>query len=60
MPGLVPGRAAGSRPPPVSDVYLAGPKRDCAMLPADLSLKAARQIARWYEDNKDEGDQNSE
>jgi len=44
----------------VSDVYLAGPKRDCAMLPADLSLKAARQIARWYEDNKDEGDQNSE
>ena len=31
----------------VSPKYLAGPDRDCAMIPADLSLKAARQIAAW-------------
>lgn len=29
------------RTTPVSPGYLAGPKRDCAMLTADLSLKAA-------------------
>jgi len=40
------------RTTPVSPGYLAGPKRDCAMLTADLSLKAARSIARWYEENK--------
>ena len=42
------------RTTPVSDVALAGPKRDCARLPADLSLKAARQIARWYEEHMDD------
>jgi hypothetical protein len=41
------------RTTPVSSQYLAGPKRDCAMLPADLSLKAAGEIARWYEEHKD-------
>ncbi len=38
----------------VPGAYLAGPQRDCAMMPADLSLKAARQIARWYEEHKDD------
>ncbi len=42
------------RTTPVSDVALAGPRRDCAMIPADLSLKAARQIARWYEEHKND------
>jgi hypothetical protein len=38
----------------VSPEWLAGPKRDCAMLSADLSLEAAREIARWYEQHKDD------
>jgi hypothetical protein len=42
------------RTTPVSSAYLAGPQRDCAMIPADLSLKAARQIARWYEEHEDD------
>lgn len=42
------------RTTPVSHAYLAGPKRDCAMLPADLSLKAAEEIARWYDEHKDD------
>lgn len=42
------------RTTPVPGDYLAGPQRDCAMISADLSLKAARQIARWYEEHKDD------
>jgi len=42
------------RTTPVSGDYLARPQRDCAMISADLSLKAARQIARWYEEHKDD------
>ena len=40
----------------VSPKYLAGPKRDCAVIPPDLSLKAAREIARWYEEHKDDAE----
>jgi hypothetical protein len=40
------------RTTPVPGEWLAGPKRDCAMISADLSLKAAGTIARWYEENK--------
>jgi hypothetical protein len=40
------------RTTPVPDFALAGPQRDCAVIHADLSLKAARSIARWYEENK--------
>ena len=42
------------RTTPVSPGYLAGPKRDCAMLTADLSLKATGEITRWYEEHKDD------
>src|SRR5258708_13682157 len=40
----------------VPGAYLAGPQRDCAMMPADLSLKAAPHIARWHEYPKDSRD----
>jgi hypothetical protein len=40
----------------VSAKFLAGPERDCAMIPADLSLKAARRIAQWYAEHKDDDD----
>jgi hypothetical protein len=40
------------RTTPVPDEWLAGPKRDCAMISADLSLKAAGVIARWYDEHK--------
>jgi hypothetical protein len=33
---------------------LTGPQRDCAMISADLSLKAARVIARWVEEHENE------
>jgi hypothetical protein len=36
------------RTTPVTDPYLARPDRDCAIIPADLSLKAAAVIASWY------------
>jgi hypothetical protein len=39
---------------PVPGFALAGPQRDCAVIHADLSLKAARVIARWYEEHKDD------
>ena len=42
------------RTTPVPDFALAGPQRDCAVIHADLSLKAARVIARWYEEHKDD------
>jgi hypothetical protein len=31
----------------VGSVAIAGPKRDCATIDADLSLDSARLIARW-------------
>jgi hypothetical protein len=37
---------------PVPDEYLAGPGRDCAVIPADLSTKAARVIARWLREQE--------
>jgi hypothetical protein len=30
-------------------------QRDCAMISADLSLKAAGVIARWYDEHKHDG-----
>lgn len=45
------------RTTPVSPRYLVGPDRDCAAIPADLPLKAARKIAEWYEQHKgDDGE----
>jgi hypothetical protein len=35
------------RTTPVTIAYIAGPKRDCAMIDADLSLDSALSIARW-------------
>jgi 2-phospho-L-lactate guanylyltransferase (CobY/MobA/RfbA family) len=35
---------------------LVGPERQIAVIPADLSLKAARQVARWYQEHKDDPD----
>jgi hypothetical protein len=35
------------RSSPVSDKYLAGPDRDCAIIPADMSIDAARVMAKW-------------
>jgi hypothetical protein len=35
------------RTPPVTNTYIAGPKRYCAMIDADLSLDSALSIARW-------------
>ena len=35
------------RTTPVTNAYIAGPKRDCAMIDADLSLESALSIARW-------------
>jgi len=32
---------------------LVGPERNCAMIPADLSIDAARVIARWANDYDD-------
>lgn len=40
------------RTTPVPDEWLAGPKRDCAVIPADLSVKAARVIARWLREQE--------
>ncbi|MCW2931290.1 MAG: hypothetical protein JWM19_2252 [Actinomycetia bacterium] len=31
---------------------MVGKSRDCGVIDADLSLKAARVIAKWYESNK--------
>jgi hypothetical protein len=42
------------RTTPVSDFALTGPQRDCAVIHADLSLKVARSIARWYEEHKND------
>ena len=35
------------RTTPVTNAHIAGPKRDCAMIDADLSLDSALSIARW-------------
>jgi hypothetical protein len=35
------------RTSPVSDKYLAGPDLDCAIIPADMSIDAARVMAKW-------------
>lgn len=40
------------RTTPVPGEWLAGPKRDCAVIIADLRLDAARVIARWYDEHK--------
>jgi len=42
------------RTTPVPGFALAGPKRDCAVIHADLSRDAARKIAEWYEEHKDD------